>query len=154
MQSRSIESYVHAIHSFQAFDIGSVNFTDPVKTLQYNLHIEMPYPTHGITNCESCHIKGTYEVPDQSKALPGVLSASSKIVGRDRNIGVVPAYVTGPASLACGSCHRAAMINEDAAGKLVSFNQHIKQGGYLIDVGTDIPGTLNTAINDIMALFK
>ena len=32
MQSRSIDSYVHAIHSFQAFDIGDIDFADPVAS--------------------------------------------------------------------------------------------------------------------------
>jgi hypothetical protein len=56
----------------------------------------MPYPTHDNTNCESCHNTGTYNVPDQAKSLPGVLSASDPIKGWDRNIGEVPSYVTGP----------------------------------------------------------
>ncbi len=137
MQSRSIDSYVHAIHSFQAFDIGDVNFADPVAAMHYEHHIEFPYPAHGITNCESCHVKGTNEVPDQSKSLPGLLSASDSLKGWDRNIGDVPAYITGPASRACGGCHRARLINEDEAGELVSFNQHTKQGGYLIEAPAD-----------------
>ncbi len=49
MQSRSIDSYVHAIHSGQAFDIGNIDFSDPVAALHYNEHIEFPFPTHGIT---------------------------------------------------------------------------------------------------------
>ena len=44
MQSRSIDSYVHAIHSFQAFDIGDIDFADPVEAMQYEHHIEFPYP--------------------------------------------------------------------------------------------------------------
>ena len=115
MQSRSIDSYVHAIHSFQAFDIGDIDFADPVQAMQYEHHIEFPYPTHGSTNCESCHVEGTYNVPDQSKSLPGLLSASETLTGTDRSIGEVPSYVTGPASRACGGCHRAELINEDAA---------------------------------------
>jgi hypothetical protein len=154
MQSRSIDSYIHAIHSGQAFDIGTIDFTDPVAVLDYNLHIEMPFPTHANTNCEACHVKGAYEVPDQSKNLPGILSASATLKGLDRNIGTIPAYVTGPASIACGGCHRAALINEDAAGQLVAFNQHVKQGGFLIEGGTNITATLNTAISNVMALFK
>ncbi|MCB0243414.1 MAG: hypothetical protein KDI12_08395, partial [Anaerolineae bacterium] len=51
MQSRSIDSYVHAIHSFQAFDIGDIDFADPVAAMEYEHHIETPYPTHGITDC-------------------------------------------------------------------------------------------------------
>ncbi len=157
MQSRSIDSYVHAIHSFQAFDIKDVNFADPVAALHYNEHVEFPYPTHGITNCESCHVKGTNEVPDQSKSLPGLLSASASLKGWGRNIGTVPAYITGPASRACGSCHRARLINEDKAGELVSFNQHTKQGGYLIEAPASSQETdslLTKVIDYIMALFK
>ena len=94
MQSRSIDSYAHAIHAGQAFDIGDIDFTDPVQALHYEHHIEFPYPTHGSTNCESCHIEGTYNVPDQAKSLPGLLSASDTVEGWDRKIGDVPVYVT------------------------------------------------------------
>ncbi len=155
MQSRSIDSYVHAIHSFQAFDIGDVNFTDPVEAVHYDLHVEHTYPNFTIKNCESCHNEGTYNVPDQSKSLPGVISASDfPLQGWDRNIGDVPLYVTGPGSRACGSCHRAKMINEDEAGELISFNQHTKQGGYLIEGGDDYTSILGEVIDYIMALFK
>ncbi|MFC1765311.1 hypothetical protein ACFL6U_24970 [Planctomycetota bacterium] len=155
MQSRSLDSYVHAIHSFQAFDIGDVNFADPVEALHYDLHVEHVYPNFTIKNCESCHVAGTYDVPDQSKSLPGAMSASdSPLEGWDRNIGDVPLYITGPASRACGSCHRAGMINEDEAGELVSFNQHTKQGGYLVEGGDDYPSVLDEVIDYIMALFK
>jgi OmcA/MtrC family decaheme c-type cytochrome len=157
MQSRSIDSYVHAIHSFQAFDIGDIDFADPVAAMHYEHHIEFPYPTHGVTNCASCHLEGTNNVPDQSESLPGLLSASDPINGWDRNIGDVPAYVTGPASRACGGCHRAVLIKEDEASELVSFNQHTKQGGYLIEGGADnqeTQGLLMTVIDEIMALFK
>jgi OmcA/MtrC family decaheme c-type cytochrome len=154
MQSRSIDSYVHAIHSFQAFDIGDIDFTDPVQAMHYEHHIEFPYPKHGITDCESCHVPGTNNVPDQSKSLPALLSASDSITGRDRNIGDVPVYVTGPASKACGGCHRAEMIKEDEAGELISFNQHTKQGGYLIEGGEDASGTLYTVIDKIMEIFR
>ncbi|MFC1781700.1 hypothetical protein ACFLZ8_05510 [Planctomycetota bacterium] len=160
MQSRSLDSYVHAIHQGQAFDIGDVNFTDPVEALHYEHHIEFPYPTHGITNCESCHFEGTYNVPDQSKSLPGRLSKADEVTTLDRNIGAVPSYVTGPASRACGSCHRAEMINEDDAGGLIAFNQHTKDGGYLIEVTdeetdeNEAEGVLATVIETIMAYFK
>ncbi len=154
MQSRSIDSYVHAIHSFQAFDIGDIDFADPVQAMHYEHHIEFPYPKHGITDCDSCHIEGTNNVPDQSKSLPGLLSASDPINGWDRNIGDVPVYVTGPASRACGGCHRAVMIKEDEAGELISFNQHTKQGGYLIEGGEDELSTLATVIDEIIALFR
>ena len=155
MQSRSLDSYIHAIHSMQAFDIGDVNFVDPVEAMHYDHHIGFPYPTHGIQNCESCHNPGTYEVPDQSKSLPGANSASdSPLEGWDRNIGDVPLYITGPGSRACGACHRASLINDDNAGELISFNQHTKNGGYLIEGGDDYPSVLAEVIDCIMALFK
>lgn len=154
MQSRSIDSYAHAIHSGQALDIADIDFTDPVAAMHYEHHIEFPYPTHGITNCESCHVAGTYNTPDQSKSLPGLLSASEPVTGWDRNIGEVPSYVTGPGSRACGGCHRADLINEDAAGELAALNQHIKQGGYMIEAGEAPLGTLGAVIDEIMALFK
>jgi len=155
MQSRSLDSYVHAIHSGQAFDIGDINFADPVEALHYDHHIGFPYPTHGIQNCESCHNPGTYEVPDQSKSLPGAISASdSPLEGWDRNIGEVPLYITGPASRACGACHRAELINDDEASELVSFNQHTKNEGYLIEGGDDYKVTLGEVIDTIMALFN
>ncbi len=78
-----------------------------------------------------------YNVPDQSKSLAGILSASAVISGTDRAIGEVPSYVTGPASRACGACHRATLINEDNASELMSFNQHTNMGGYLIEAGED-----------------
>jgi len=153
MQSRSIDSYVHAVHSFQAFDLDEIDFADPVEALHYEHHIHFPYPTHGSTNCESCHVAGAYEVPDQSKSLPGLLSASYEVTGWDRNIVDVPSYVTGPASRACGGCHRAELINEDSAGGLEIFNLHTQQGGYLIEAGEDAGGTLQSVIDSIMALF-
>ena len=152
MQSRSIDSYAHAIHSFQAFDINEIDFTDPVQALHYKDHVGFAYPTHGITNCVACHDAGTFDVPDQSKSLPGVLSASDPVEGR--SIGDMPESVTGPASRACGSCHRAELINEDAAGELAMFDAHTEQGGYLVDGGEDPDGLLLTIIDEIMALFK
>ncbi len=154
MQSRSIDSYAHAIHSFQAFDIGDIDFAEPVAAMHYEHHIEFPFPTHGITDCEACHVAGTNNVPDQSKSLPGLLSGSDEVTGTDRAIGEVPEYVTGPASRACGGCHRAVMIKEDDAGELIAFNQHTAQGGYLIAGGEDPGMTLATVIEQIMGMFK
>jgi len=154
MQSRSIDSYVHAIHSFQAFDIGDINFADPVEAMHYEHHIEFPYPMHGRTNCESCHVAGAYNVPDQSKSLPGILSASDTVESWDRNIGEIPSYVTGPAVRACGGCHRADEINEDSAGGLAMLTQHWTQGGYMVESGEDALSTLMSVIDQIMAIFK
>jgi len=152
MQSRSIDSYVHAIHSSQAFDIGDIDFSDPVEALHYEHHIEFPYPKHGVTDCESCHVVGAYNVPDQSKSLPGLLSASDAVDGR--NISDIPSVVTGPATRACGGCHRAELINEDAAGDLTVLNLHMTEGGYTVEAGEDADATLQSVIAEIMAIFK
>ena len=93
-----------------------MNFADPVESTLYHEHVEFPYPTHGNTNCESCHVAGAYNIPDQSKSLPGLLSASAETKGWDRKMGTFPSYVTGPATRACGGCHRAEQINEDSFG--------------------------------------
>ncbi len=75
MASRSIENYVHAIHSFQDFDPGSTFGTfDPVDATRYNQHISHVFPNFTIKNCEGCHNPGTYNVPDQSETMPGVLA--------------------------------------------------------------------------------
>jgi len=152
LQSRSIDSYVHAIHSFQAFDVGDVDFTDPVQELHYEHHIEWPFPKHGLTDCESCHVAGSNNVPDQGKSLPGILSGTDAVEGR--NIGAIPSYVTGPATRACGGCHRAVVINEDSAGELSMLFQHWTIGGYVIEAGEDAEGTLQSVIDQIMPLFK
>jgi len=153
MQSRSIDSYAHAIHSFQPFDYDEINFADPVEAMHYEHHIEFPYPMHG-TACESCHLEGVYNVPDQTKSLPGILSASAVNETVDRNIGTVPSYVTGPASRACGGCHRAELINEDKFAELISFNQHTNLGGYMVEAGEDDVSTLMSVIDQIMSIFQ
>jgi OmcA/MtrC family decaheme c-type cytochrome len=153
MESRAIDSYAHAIHSMQYFDIGDVDFTDPVQALHYDDHIEFPYPTHGITNCASCHEANTNNVPDQTKSLPALLSASDELQGRDRKIGAIPSYVTGPASRACGGCHRAVMINEDDAVRLGAFNRHVTTGGYLVPAGEVPLETWGTVTTEIMSVY-
>jgi OmcA/MtrC family decaheme c-type cytochrome len=152
LQSRSLDSYVHAIHSSQPFDVGDINFADPVASMQYEHHIEFPYPNHGVTNCESCHVAGTNNVPSQSKSMPGLLSASDVV--SDRAITDVPAYVTGPATRACGGCHRAELIKEDNAQGLALFNQHTAQYGYMLEAGEKPSDTLTSVFDQIMALFK
>jgi hypothetical protein len=155
MQSRSLDSYIHAIHASQQFDIASIDFADPAQAEKYTLDSELPFPKHGITNCEACHVAGTYDVPSQSKSLPGILSASAdKLKGMERTIGTVPSVVVGPASRACGSCHRAALINEDNAKGLTLFNMHTAQYGYQVEAGDKPVDTLNGIFDQIMALFK
>ena len=144
----------HAIHSFQAFDIGDIDFADPVEAMNYEHHIEFPYP-------DACHHQlrvlprpGHYKMPDQTKSLPGP-ARRHPIVNEtiDRAIGAIPPMSPGRAR-ACGGCHRARVINEDNAGGLRHPEQHIKQGGYLVEAGEVPADTLNTMITEIMALFK
>ncbi len=154
LQSRSIDSYVHAVHSFQAFDIADRNFTDPVEKLEYEEHIQFPYPTHGRTNCESCHVAGAFNVPNQAKSLPGILSASEANETLVRNFAEVPSFVTGPATRACGGCHRATLINADDWGDFVALERHFTQGGYLVEAGEAPADTLNNVITRMMDFFK
>ncbi len=153
MQSRSIDSYIHAIHSMQPIDgLGprGLDYTDPVQALEYNDYIGFVYPTFTTTDCESCHNPGTYNIPSQAKSLPGILSGSD-VASKDREIGNVPSYVTGPASRACGSCHRAQMINADDANGLAAFNQHTNANGYMVEDGD---GVLDSIIEKIMSMFQ
>lgn len=151
MQSRQIDSYVHAIHAFQTFDPGDIDFTDEVAATEYAMHIEHTIPAFTLKDCEACHYEGTYEVPDQTKSLSGLLTASDSI--EDRAIGDVPEVVTGPAARACGGCHRVELINEDDASGLAAFYQHMKNCGFVINTGDDDKATLMTAINGIMSYF-
>ncbi len=131
LQSRAIDSYIHGIHSFQQFDLDEVAAAnDPVFDARAEQHIKHTFPNFTIRNCEACHLAGTYDVPDQSKSMPGVLSRGWDI--SDRAIGTVPEYVTGPASRACGGCHRADFINADNAGELASFMAHTDAFGTLV----------------------
>jgi OmcA/MtrC family decaheme c-type cytochrome len=144
MQSRSIDSFVHAIHSMQAMDIFNVDRTDPTAALRYGDHVEGNYPNFaGTLNCESCHNAGSYEVPDQTKSLPGILSASSAFKAGTRNIGTVAAQISGPAERACGGCHRAQLINEDDASSLAAFYAHTTM------FGTSVTDT--TVLTDVTA---
>ena len=178
MASRSIDSYVHTIHSFQAFDVEDV-FTgedangdpiaayDQVFTKRYDAHINHRFPHFTITNCEACHVAGTFNVPDQSQSMPGVLATSDdpltwyEIVAgvpvedpSGRNIGsTIPEFVTGPASRACGACHRSEWIKDDVAGDLTAFNAHTASFGTLAENdATD--SVLFGIIDDIMSLFE
>jgi OmcA/MtrC family decaheme c-type cytochrome len=171
MQSRGIDSYAHAIHKFQAFDLNSIDFTDKVFAKRYALHIEHGFPNFTIKNCEACHVTSsstvpvTYNPPDNTKSLPGLESPAYTLTkgwvnfttqapaAGPRNIGKVPALVTGPASRACGGCHKAVEINEDNEARLASFNSHMSMGGY--NVENDAAGTyVYRMIDRIMTFFK
>jgi OmcA/MtrC family decaheme c-type cytochrome len=158
MQSRELASYVHAIHSFQPFDTDEINFADNVEAKRYDLHIEHTFPNFSAKNCESCHMDGTYNVPDQAESLPAILSDSwvneGGPDGEDtwmRSISGVPDYVTGPGARACGGCHKAELINEDLASDLAAFNQHVKGGGYLVE---DDDGVYEAVVEKIMSMFE
>lgn len=150
MQSRSIDSYAHGIHSFQPFDINNVNFDNNVQAYTYLEDTRFAFPTLGRTNCESCHNPGKFNVPDQAKSLPGVLSASEfpiifnnmapEFPPGQRQIQQVDSFITGPAARACGGCHRVNWINDDDAVDLLAFYNHTSTNGYLIvnDGTTDI----------------
>jgi OmcA/MtrC family decaheme c-type cytochrome len=202
MASRSVENYVHAIHSFQDFDIDDSFHDDappddpahgedydPVLAKRYDQHIQHVFPNFTIRNCEACHNDETFDVPDQTKSMPGLLSASQHVdnwyemvdtdtvvacdpcipdtiavLKDERNIGTVPEYVVGPASRACGGCHRARLINRDLAGELAAFNAHTQAGGTLVEndddddptvVGTDTHDeVLFGIIEEIMSMFE
>jgi OmcA/MtrC family decaheme c-type cytochrome len=152
MQSRSIDSYVHAIHSFQLFDIGDIDISDPIERAEHDHKLSSEFPRFGIKNCESCHNPGTYGVPDQSRSLPSLHAGNDTLKGdATRNIGEVPLYVMGPAARACGACHRAQMLRADDADKLAAFNDHVRTFGYLVE---DDTGVWDAVVEKIMAVFK
>jgi OmcA/MtrC family decaheme c-type cytochrome len=163
MQSRSIDSYAHGIHSFQPFDINNVDFSDPVQALHYEDHIRFAFPTLGRANCESCHNEGMFNVPDQAKSMPGLLSASEFPVifenledfpDGQRQIQQVPSYVTGPATRACGGCHRVNWINEDDAVELSSFYGHTEANGYLVETESATHNVdVLAVIDEVMLMF-
>ena len=114
MQSRSIDSYVHAIHAMQPFDIGDINFADPVAELQYEHHVESTYPNFTLLNCESCHNPGTYKAPSHAKSLPGVLSKNDTVAGPDDLW--CAGVATGPAAQGLRLLPQAFLINESFDG--------------------------------------
>ena len=70
-----------------------------------------------------------------------------------RDIGDVPAFVTGPGGAACGGCHRAALIKADDASGLTSFYQHKSANGYLVEDGGDGSGVWEDVVEEIMEFF-
>jgi OmcA/MtrC family decaheme c-type cytochrome len=139
LQSRSIDSYAHAIHRFQAFDTGDIDFTDPVEAMEYRHHVESNFPTFGVENCRACHNAGKFNVPNQGLSMPGVLSNTD--FNTVRNIQEIENnIITGPATRACGACHRAeAIIANEGMGdpvKLANINSHMATFGYMIEDST------------------
>jgi len=152
LQSRSIDSYIHAIHRFQAFDTGAIDFNDPVEALHYEHHVESNFPTFGIENCRACHNAGKFNVPNQGRSLPGVLSDTD--FGTIRNIGTIPGFITGPATRACGACHRAEAIIANAGFgdpiKLANINSHMTTFGYMLETP---PATILDVIVQVFSKF-
>jgi len=152
LQSRSIDSYAHAIHRFQAFDTGDIDFTDPVEAMEYTHHVESNFPTFGIENCRACHNAAKFNVPNQGLSLPGVLSDTD--FGTVRNIGTIPGFITGPATRACGACHRAEAIIANAGFgdpiKLANINSHMTTFGYMVETP---PATILDVIFQIFSKF-
>jgi len=153
LQSRSIDSYIHAIHRFQAFDTGDIDFTDPVEALHYEHHVESNFPTFGIENCRACHNAGKFNVPNQGLSLPGVLSNTDFNTVRNINA-TVNDTITGPAMRACGACHRAEAIIANAGFgdpvKLENINSHMAGFGYSLKAP---PATIMGVITDVFSRF-
>jgi len=84
MNSRSIDNYIHSIHTFQDFDTDDIFQApfDPVNATRYNQHINHVFPNFTIRNCEACHASETdpnfvsYNAPGNSESMPGVASTS------------------------------------------------------------------------------
>jgi OmcA/MtrC family decaheme c-type cytochrome len=159
-QSRSIDSYVHAIHRFQAFDVDNIDFTDPVEQARYEQRVEFLFPDFATINCERCHRDARdvdngnrlpFDIPDQSKSMPGLLSATDEIPGF--NINATPPVVVGPAARACGGCHRAQFLKEDDQEGYVAFNEHTKRFGYRVE-NDENDSVLYTIISFIMGMFQ
>jgi len=157
VQSRAIDSYAHAIHSFQVFDFEDYDFTNPIEATKYGIHVEHVFPNFTAKNCEACHNPGKYMVPDEFYSLAAVLSPNE--VNKDEpnlHIGTVPSYVTGPGYRSCGGCHRADFIKEGEAGKLASLNGHARDMGYLVEAGKDSTAQLSTwekVVETIQSMF-
>ena len=157
MQSRSIDSYVHAAHAFQPMDEEAAyrippggTGPDPVFVKRNEQHKEHVFPYFTSLACEGCHRDGTYNVPSQSASMPGVQSASDSSLNPDRSIGTVPELVQGAASRSCGSCHRANLIKHDSLAGPVSNPLSRPVAGELASLDAHT-GTFGTAVpNDFV----
>ena len=163
LQSRSIDSYVHAIHSFQGLDTKNINPDDEVEVTEYSDHVSFYFPRFTVQDCEACHVNSTnvydsgrhaYDVPMQGKSMPGVLSGSATVSFTGHTLGDVPVAVTGPAVRACGACHRAQAINTNDPGRLALQRTHWETFGYYIETTSDVLRDLwNAVVAKIMPLF-
>jgi OmcA/MtrC family decaheme c-type cytochrome len=164
MQSRSIDSYAHAIHAFQWFDAGcrdgsgtsgcSTDFTDPVVAERYAEHTRDTWPLFTINACEGCHKAGKFDKAMDATSMPAQLSASYVNVTTTWARGPEPVQNVGPANKACMGCHRTYAINADNAGELADLNGHMKAESYMLDNTTTNPSTTSwiyRVIDKIMA---
>ena len=87
--------------------------------MEYEHHVESNFPVFGIEDCRACHNAGKFNVPNQGLSMPGVLSNTD--FSTIRNIAAIGNdVITGPATRACGACHRAeAIIANAGAGDAI-----------------------------------
>jgi hypothetical protein len=71
-----------------------------------------------------------YEIVDTPD---GSIPRTIAVLIDERNIGTIPETVVGPASRACGGCHRADLINADDAGGLAAWNAHTEAFGTFVE---------------------
>lgn len=120
-QGRSIDSYLHSIHTFQ---------TEP----------EFIFPMFTTTACEACHTAGNYDAPSQADWS-----------GSSINSGSSDPVTVGPASRACGSCHRAQAIKDADTDKLDGVNGHTQTNGYRVPASVS---PFVDVMNQIFSLLK
>jgi OmcA/MtrC family decaheme c-type cytochrome len=178
MQSRNIDSYVHAIHEFQGFDIQGVDFTNKLKAMRFYKQQNDGFPNGGVVNCRACHVARppgqpvSYDPPANDASLPSIQSVAANIAVRQgwkpgstrppytpptftqvtSNIGPIPSFVTGAGSRACGGCHRAYPIKSNKGAALAAFDEHVNTMGFLIPSAGAT--TLDAAIRDVMVFFR
>jgi len=113
-QSRALDSYLHAYHEGQGAPAGE------------GMH---EYPL-SMGNCVKCHTDiSAADIPNQIDDL-GVYLSGSKPRPDRQNRATENGVITGPAAVACGSCHRAYAISHDRDTS--SLNAHTGQNGYRV----------------------
>jgi len=127
-QSRSLDSFIHAVHEGQSYDGMTVT----------------EYP-NDVANCEKCHKEPDtdtvpYTVPYAVPTAPSDLGAVLSAAGDGQPVEVT----TGPAANACGSCHRAYPITH--GWSTYKVNAHTSEYGYRVSTEvmpfTDVIETL------------
>jgi OmcA/MtrC family decaheme c-type cytochrome len=132
-QSLAIDSWAHAFHNNQAFDAENFDFNDGVDRKRYEWYVETFFPMFTLQACSGCHNPGMFEVPNQMRSSPAMLSAVSGNATNPFMISGVPPYVTGAGSRSCMGCHRAEFIKDDLALELLVGNSHTAEMGFMIN---------------------